>query len=230
MADNEKFPVPVSGQPIPRGWFARLVRFINSLILHGDNQYVMVNRTDAGTTITLTPSLINDLTKAAAPAAGGASGIESNVTGGTASITLTGGSGSVNMVGTGSINISGNTNGEIELHGGGGIPFSGVNTASIRLDNGSHVYQHDGWARMSVIIESLGNSAYLGLAYLRVIQNNVTTDHLVAVNGFNQVEGSAGGSLMIPVVSGSTVLAYIDMDSNYSIAYSSLPNEILIFD
>ena len=67
MADKEKFPVPVSGQPIPRGWFARLVLFINSLVLHGDNQYTQVNRTDAGTTITLTPSLINELTKAAAP-------------------------------------------------------------------------------------------------------------------------------------------------------------------
>jgi len=71
MAVNEKFPVPVSGQPIPKGWFARLVRFINSLVLSGDEQYVMVKRTDGGTTITLTPSFVNDLKNAAAPAAGG---------------------------------------------------------------------------------------------------------------------------------------------------------------
>ncbi len=120
MADKEKFPVPVSGQPIPRGWFARLVRFINSLVPHGDNQYVMVNRTDAGTTITLTPSLINDLTKAAAPPS------DATITAAfdTNSVTLSVGAGSVTIVGTGSVTISRNTStGEIEIHGstsGGG--------------------------------------------------------------------------------------------------------------
>lgn len=120
MADKEKFPVPVSGQPIPRGWFARLVLFINSLVLHGDNQYTQVNRTDAGTTITLTPSLINELTKAAAPpsAATITAAFDTN------SVTLSVGAGSVTIVGTGSVTISGNTStGEIEIHGatsGGG--------------------------------------------------------------------------------------------------------------
>ena len=120
MADKEKFSVPVSGQPIPRGWFARLVRFMNSLVLHGDNQYTQVNRTEAGTTVTLTPSLINELTKAAAPP----SAVTITAAFDTNSVTLSVGPSSVTIVGTGSVTISGNTStGEIEIHGatsGGG--------------------------------------------------------------------------------------------------------------
>ena len=60
-------------------------------------------------------------------AGGGADGIEASVTGGTASITLTGGTGSVNLVGTGSVTISGNTNnGNIEINAtgwSGGVGF-----------------------------------------------------------------------------------------------------------
>lgn len=60
---------------------------------------------------------------------GGADGIEANVNGGTASITLTGGTGSVNLVGTGDVTISGNTNtGNIEINatGGGGGAVVGM--------------------------------------------------------------------------------------------------------
>ena len=120
----DKFPVPVSGQKIPGGWFARLVSFINSLVLHGDGQYLTVKHTQAGQTIAPTPALLQALGQRGAPPAagggGGATGIESDVTGGTASITLTGGTGSVNLVGTGNVTLSENADGEIEINSAGG--------------------------------------------------------------------------------------------------------------
>lgn len=68
------FPVPVSGQQIPRGWFARLVRYMNSLFLRGDGSYLAVSHTTEGTFIRPTPYLIDQLNKAAsAPASGGGS-------------------------------------------------------------------------------------------------------------------------------------------------------------
>lgn len=74
-SDLGKFPVPPSGHPIPRGWFGRLVRFINSLILHGDGQYLTVKHTLDGQTITPTPALLQALGNGGAPpAAGGGSG------------------------------------------------------------------------------------------------------------------------------------------------------------
>ena len=83
-SDLGKFPVPPSGQPIPRGWFGRLVRFINSLILHGDGQYLTVKHTLDGQTITPTPALLQALGNGGAPpAAGGGSGFP-NYTAGTA--------------------------------------------------------------------------------------------------------------------------------------------------
>lgn len=227
-----KFPVPVSGEKITHGWFANLVRFVNSLTLRGDGRYTMVSRNESGTTVTLTPAVKNAIERSgSAPGStGGASGLVSTVSGGTASISLTGGTGSVKFVGSGNVSIDENLSGEIEISGGGGIPYTGISTTSIRLDNQYHVFSHDGWARMTACIYSLGNSANVGRAYLRVILSGTTTDHLVVENGLTTIEGSAGGSLMIPVVSGSTVQAYIDMDANYSITYSLLPNEILIYD
>jgi len=67
------FPVPVSNQSIPRGWFAALVRFMNSLLLRGDGRYFAVTHTTEGTTIKPTPALIQALERSggAAPAAGG---------------------------------------------------------------------------------------------------------------------------------------------------------------
>lgn len=58
------FPSPVSGQQIPRGWFARLVRFMNSLILHGDGSYTEVKHADAGTFVTLTAAARDALDRA----------------------------------------------------------------------------------------------------------------------------------------------------------------------
>ena len=73
----DKFAIPVSGQPIPRGWFARLVAFMNSLVLRGDNQYFLVSHSNAGTTISPSKKMVDLLNAAhaAAPSSG------ANVTG-----------------------------------------------------------------------------------------------------------------------------------------------------
>lgn len=124
-SDLGKFPVPPSGHPIPRGWFGRLVRFINSLILHGDNQYLTIKHTMDGQTITLTPAVINALSRASGgPSAPGVANqdISASVTGGTATVALSGSTSAVNFVGTGSVSISGNTNtGNIEINSSAGI-------------------------------------------------------------------------------------------------------------
>ena len=115
----DTFPVPVTGQEIPRGWFARLVAFMNSLILRGDGEYLLVNRTNAGTTIRPSTKLIDLLsTRSGAPAASGgsaANGIQASVSGGTASVTLTGGTGSVNLVQGSNVSITGSTNGDVVI-------------------------------------------------------------------------------------------------------------------
>lgn len=72
------FPAPVSGQPIPRGWFARLVRFMNTLILHGDGSYTQVKHTNDGTFVTLTPAAIDALNRASGRP-GGSGGISQGV-------------------------------------------------------------------------------------------------------------------------------------------------------
>lgn len=66
-----KFPVPVSGEKIPHGWFANLVRFVNSLTLRGDGRYTMVSRNESGTTVTLTPAVKNAIERTGTPPGGG---------------------------------------------------------------------------------------------------------------------------------------------------------------
>ena len=70
------FPVPVSNNKIPRGWFAALVRFMNSLLLRGDGRSFAVTHTTEGTTIKPTPALIQALERSggAAPSESGGSG------------------------------------------------------------------------------------------------------------------------------------------------------------
>lgn len=70
----DHFPVPVAGQEIPRGWFARLVSFMNSLVLHGDNQYLAVKHGANGTTIAPTTKLIDALNRSGTPPSAGGGG------------------------------------------------------------------------------------------------------------------------------------------------------------
>ena len=111
------FPVPVSGQPIPRGWFARLVRFVNSLILRGDGSYLAVKHTPDGTLISPTPYLIDQLAQAgrAGGSGGGASGIAATVSGGTASVTASGSNPLIIVPANANIQLSVGTTGELMI-------------------------------------------------------------------------------------------------------------------
>lgn len=73
-SNSDQFPVPVVGQLIPRGWFPRLVAFMNSLVLHGDNQYLAVRHDMNGTTISPTKKLIDALNQRGAPPSAGGGG------------------------------------------------------------------------------------------------------------------------------------------------------------
>jgi len=72
--DLDKFPVPVVGQEIPRGWFSRLVAFVNSLVLHGDKKYFAVTHTMSGTTIKPTDALLQLAAGRGGPPGGGGGG------------------------------------------------------------------------------------------------------------------------------------------------------------
>jgi hypothetical protein len=72
-ADLDKFPVPVIGQEIPRGWFSRLVAFVNSLVLHGDQKYFAVTHTLSGTSIKPTDALLQLASGGGTPPGGGSS-------------------------------------------------------------------------------------------------------------------------------------------------------------
>jgi len=140
----DKFPEPVSGQPIPRSWFARLVRYINSLRPRGDGRYITVSRTPDGATISPTPALLQLVSGGAPGESGsGATGIESDVSGGTASIALTGGTGSVNLVGTDGITLSEDQEtGTIEISGSSSSANVGISARPV--GSGADVYLNGG--------------------------------------------------------------------------------------
>lgn len=118
----EKFPVPVVGTPIPRGWFSRLVAFMNSLVLHGDNQYFMVSHSNAGTSIAPTKKLVDLLHTrgGGAPASGAAQDLSVSVSGGTATVSISGSTSAVPFVAGANVNITGSTNGEVIVSATGG--------------------------------------------------------------------------------------------------------------
>ena len=76
---------------------------------------IMVDETPSGTLLKLDPRARG--TTIQQIITGTPQEITATIDGGTASITLTGGTGSVNMVGAGSVSISENENGEIEIFG-----------------------------------------------------------------------------------------------------------------
>ena len=165
MRNSYGFRPPVSGQKIPHGWFAALVRFMNSLILSGDGRYTLVDRDESGTTVTLSPAVIAALDKASGGAGGQAADqdLTVDVTGGTATVGLSGSTNTAQFVGTGNVNITGNTNGQIEIGVTGGTGGAGYpvwrnlieHTLSEEWDSGNHV--------MSPIV--LAYSGYLRITY-----------------------------------------------------------------
>ena len=97
---------------------------------------ILVDESPSGTVIKLEDNRPATPPQVLPAGSGGASGIEAAVSGGTASITLTGGTGSVKMVGSGSVSISGNTNGEVVLTGSGGSAVGFPNYFNPVVDRG----------------------------------------------------------------------------------------------
>ena len=129
-SNHDHFPVPVAGQEIPRGWFSRLVTFINSLVLHGDNQYLAVKHDMNGTTISPTTKLIEALNRAGTPpSAGGGTtyGMQTAISGSTASVQLVAGgtASSFSLIPGPNVTITGTTSSiTISASGGGSSAMS----------------------------------------------------------------------------------------------------------
>lgn len=134
------FKVPVSGQKIPHGWFAALVRFVNSLILRGDGRWTQVSRDESGTSITLTAAAIEALTRPAGGTPGGSGGLigfnlRSPAAGSAAILELvSGGTSSVTLSGANGVTVTGGTDGTILITGS-----TGGSSASLGFPDYTHV-------------------------------------------------------------------------------------------
>lgn len=216
-----KFPVPVSGEKIPHGWFANLVRFVNSLTLRGDGRYTMVSRNESGTTVTLTPAVKNAIERSGGTppdSGGGADGIEADVTGGTASITLTGGTGSVNITGTGAVTITKNTNtGDIEINATGGTASGYPAWESLVPET---IYPSWDSANEVMDPEILSASGYLYIQFypsftLNDTDRNKNVRLYVFVDG-KEVFGYQRQMALSPLVTGDTVSVILTDDQERS--------------
>lgn len=110
----------------------------------------------------------------------GADGIESSVSGGTASVTLTGGTGSVNFVGTGAVSISGNTNGEIEINATGGTStaqqFPDYADSVVPISAGTaYPVVYDSWLIGTVGLYKTDSSAFPTEITLHILNQTGTT-------------------------------------------------------
>jgi len=175
------FPVPVSNKEIPRGWFAALVRFINSLLLRGDGRYFAVTHTTEGTTIKPTPALIQALERSggAAPSAGGGGtsyGIEATIDGSTASIALVEGgtASSISLIPTAPVTLTAGSDGELIIGStasGGGIGYPDYSSLITTLDYtnaGSWIsYNQDVWlvGIVQLFVSNSTSTAQITLEY-----------------------------------------------------------------
>ena len=200
------FPAPVSGQQIPRGWFARLVRFVNSLILHGDESYTEVKHTYAGTFVTLTAAARDALDRATGRPGGSTSYIP----------------------GTG-IDITGNT---ISCTIAPGSPLPGPYKSTISFSNVEHssTYVTNGtaWIYIWASLTALSDSADLDSVYLSVTTAGVTEEFLVVRKSFYLGEGTVSGSFSWVVPAGSTVSAHCVYNTTSGAITPA--GEIAIFD
>lgn len=176
----DKFPVPATGQKIPAGWFSRLVNFINSLVLHGDNQYLAVTHDKNGTTIRPTTALIDVLNRAGTPPAAGGGGssygIEATIDGSTASIALVEGgtASSISLIPTAPVTLTARSNGELIIGStasGGGIGYPNYSSLITTLDYtnaGSWIsYNQDVWlvGIVQLFVSNSTSTAQITLEY-----------------------------------------------------------------
>lgn len=232
------FSVPVTGEKIPRGWFAHLVFFINSLRLRTSSNLFCVNHTEGGTTIEPTPALIQALERASAPVSGDiTSGLTATVSGGTASVAVSGSS-PLKIIPGSNIRLSGGTNGELIVSA-----ESSLNYYPIWGDLGPATLQVD-WGQPAGNVSQITPIVldYSGYLYIQcgptisLNQSNGYSDWFtcfVYVDGqevacffkhstftlpsgmtdFEQTE-SFDQTQMIPVHLGSTVTAYWETHAN----------------
>lgn len=225
-SDLGKFPVPPSGHPIPRGWFGRLVRFINSLILHGDGQYLTVKHTLDGQTITPTPALLQALGNGGAPPAGGSGAnqdLSVSVSGNTATVGLSGSTNTVQFVGTGDVNISGNPSGQIVLSGSAFPNWRSLNSSMITpvWDSAGEmtpiILQYSGYLSIHIqpTTTSIGTDGTQGrnlYCYLRIdnkqlfsFQRDYYMEKLQGGETETYLDITSQDSQLIPVCAGSTI-------------------------
>lgn len=128
---------------------------------------ISVEETPSGTVISLKNRPAGVPQQMQQQTGGGASGIDAAVSGGTASISLTGGTGSVNMVGSGSVSISENGAGEIVFTGsgsGGTYPYQPIDGPIMNEDT-DYYFSQDTW--ISGLLETLSaGSGKLGYGYI----------------------------------------------------------------
>ena len=178
----DKFPVPVSGQPIPRGWFARLVSFINSLVLRGDNQYFAVSHSNAGTTIKPTKKLVDllDARSGGTHASGSVQELSVSVTGGTATIALSGSTATVPVVAGSNVNITGNTNGEVVVSATGGtgtnLFFPDYAASPVSISGGTvYPVAADSWLIGTAGLYKTSSTGFPAYVTLKIYSSDGTT-------------------------------------------------------
>ena len=157
---------------------------------------IRVDETPSGVVVSLA-----NIPSASAPSnvtQNGASGIDSAVSGGTASVYLTGGTGSVNFVGTGSVTLSGNTNGQIVINAAGGtasnasFPDLANPIESISFDVSYPGYAYPVWLIGQIGVDSSLTS-----------NNTVVCSVNFGTNGVQVYEwgaGAPGGTKYVPLV------------------------------
>jgi hypothetical protein len=149
-------------------------------------------------------------------AGGGADGIEASVTGGTASIALTGGTGSVNLVGTGAVTITRNTTtGDIEINATGSTSSVGfpdytsnkVSANAIVLDTTYGAYAFPVWVVGYMYTEYDNADTQIGNIWVDFYENGVSAGgiHLFDVRVPDDINGEQGLAqipLLLPIPSG----------------------------
>lgn len=221
------FPVPVSNDKIPRGWFAALVRFMNSLLLRGDGRYFAVTHTTEGTTIKPTPALIQALKRAggAAPAAGGGGatyGIEATIDGSTASIALVEGgtASSISLIPTAPVTLTAGANGELIIgstaSGSGMVwPYYSDFTNRVQVSGGTtYSTSSGGWiaGTVSAVISgaTLGqDSDYNVHVDLYDLQHSTNSLRLIVSQCYSAIKAVSGSTYYrtFPVIDSPVLIA-----------------------
>lgn len=193
------------------------VETLNKLIdyLHGarikPGYGIMVRETPSGTIVELAKKQAPVVNNTTGGGTGVTQDISASVSGGTASVTLSGSTSAVEFVGTGDVTITGNTNGQIEINatgggGGGGVTcfpdYANPIESGLELDTFYGPYANPVWLIGTVEYDMVHQTDYTGYDFLefrssvRIILENT--------GGFNLTDChfpfSPGSSVLAPYV------------------------------